>query len=296
MSRRLLPMLGLIGAAAAVLLTLVLFGLPSPAPAQKAVEPTTPATMPAGYVGARRPARAVTKRPGRSSRARRWAGSSSSRPGTRGKPRLRELPRTRARPRRGGRRQGCGRPDHVRQERPHADRAAKPDVPHLPHQGHAGVLEGQRPRLARRGLHQLPQGDGGPFPPGSACEVDRDRDVRHVPPAEAGRADALVAHAPARGQDDLHVVPQSARDGHAGAPQGELAQRQLLPVPHREARARSCGSTRPSSRTARTATTRTARTTSACSRWPSPDSASNATSSRGIPPARTDAIPGRSSS
>jgi DmsE family decaheme c-type cytochrome len=52
MSRRLLPMLGLIGAAAVVLLTLVLFGLPSPAPAQKAVEPTTPATMPAGYVGA----------------------------------------------------------------------------------------------------------------------------------------------------------------------------------------------------------------------------------------------------
>ena len=52
MSRRLLPMLGLIGTAAVVLLILVLLGWPSPAPAQKAPEPTTPANLPAGHVGA----------------------------------------------------------------------------------------------------------------------------------------------------------------------------------------------------------------------------------------------------
>jgi len=52
MSRRPSPMLGLIGAAAVVLLTLVLLGLPSPAPAQKAAAPATPASMPPGYVGA----------------------------------------------------------------------------------------------------------------------------------------------------------------------------------------------------------------------------------------------------
>jgi DmsE family decaheme c-type cytochrome len=45
-------MLGLIGTAAVVLLILVLLGWPSPAPAQKAAEPTTPANMPPGHVGA----------------------------------------------------------------------------------------------------------------------------------------------------------------------------------------------------------------------------------------------------
>ena len=99
---------------------------------------------------------------------------------------------------------------------------------------------------------------------GAARQGDRDRDLRHVPPAEAGADDALLAHAAPRGQDDLHLVPQPARHGHSDPPQGERGQRDLLHLPRGEARARSSGSTRRSRRTARTATTRMARTTRRC--------------------------------
>jgi len=62
-------------------------------------------------------------------------------------------------------------------------------------------------RGARRRVHQLPQGDGGRLPAQPARPGDGDRNLRDVPPSEAGAADALLAHAAARGENDVHVVP-----------------------------------------------------------------------------------------
>ena len=96
---------------------------------------------------------------------------------------------------------------------------------------------GSAHEVARRRLHELPQGDGEHHGAVPARQGDRDGDVRPVPHREAGPADARLAHAPSRRQDDVHVLPQPPRLGRHQAPQGELAQRHLLPVSCGEARA-----------------------------------------------------------
>ena len=201
MSRRLLPMLGLIGTAAVVLLILVLLGWPSPAPAQKAAEPTTPANMPPGHVGAEmckncheeafnrfsntKMGRLFLKQPRNSEEA---SGCESC--------------------------HGPGK-DHVdaggkgaiitfAKNDPTPVEKRNADVPVVPHQGQPGVLDGQLARGAQRRLHQLPHSHGESLLARQPRQGDRDRDVRELPSAEARDDDAVVAHAAARGQDDLH--------------------------------------------------------------------------------------------
>ena len=106
------------------------------APAQK--EAAAPAELPAGYAGAETCKGCHEESWQKFSRTKMGRLFLYQARNTKEALGLRELPRTRPCPRRGGRRQGCGRHDHLRQERPHADRAAKPDVPVVPHQGRRG--------------------------------------------------------------------------------------------------------------------------------------------------------------
>jgi len=64
--------------------------------------------------------------------------------------------------------------------------------------------------------------------------------LKRTPEAE-GRADALVPHADAGGDDDVLVLPRSARLHGAVAPPPELHQRELLHVPRGEARPDAVG-------------------------------------------------------
>ena len=126
--------------------------------------------------------------------------------------------------------------------------------------GDADVLERERSRDARRGVHELPPRDGGRHSPrASSPSRRRSRRAARATCRSGPQQMRALAHAAARGQDDLHVVPQPARHGHARAPQGELAQRHLLPC-HAEKRGPvPLAARRPSSRAASTATIRTAR-------------------------------------
>ena len=97
-----------------------------------------------------------------------------------------------------------------------------------------------------------------------ARQGHRDRDLRHVPHPEAGPDDAELAHAAARRQDDVHLVPQSARLGHPGPAQGAVAERYLLHLPRGEARALPLESPAGQSRAVPTVTIPTGRTTRRC--------------------------------
>mgnify|MGYP003693966379 CR=1 FL=1 len=97
------------------------------------------------------------------------------------------------------------------------------------------LLEGERARVAQRGLYELSHADGQCVPEASTRQGQRDRDLRDLSSAEARADHAELAHAGARGEDDLLLVPQSARLGHASAAQGKLAERQLLHLPRGEA-------------------------------------------------------------
>ena len=154
--------LGLVGSAALGLLAgVVLCGFPSSAPGQKAV----PAAAPNGgeYVGAETckgcHEEAFQKFCPHQDGPALPAPAAQHQEGG-----LRELPRPGQGARRGGGRQGQGRSDHVREERPHAGREAKRRVPGVPYEGRPGILEGQRARVARRGVHRVPQGHAGQLP------------------------------------------------------------------------------------------------------------------------------------
>ena len=103
-----------------------------------------------------------------------------------------------------------------------------------------------------------------------------------LPRADPSQGDARLAPPGARGRDGMRELPRSARRHEAEDDLGRIRQREVLLLPHREAWARSSGSTPRSARTASPATTPTARTTRSCSPPGSPTSASAATSTPGI--------------
>ena len=65
----------------------------------------------------------------------------------------------------------------------------------LSHEGQPRLLEGERSRVPRRGLHQLPRGHGEPLRTQQPRQGDRDGDVRHLPSPEARVDVAPLAHA-----------------------------------------------------------------------------------------------------
>ena len=125
--------------------------------------------------------------------------------------RLRELPRSGQGPRGCGRRQGQGRAHHLREERSHARGEAERGVSRLPTKGARIFWKGSSPRVAQCRVHQLPHADAECLAEAPAGQGKRDRDLRHLPPAEAGPAMRKLAHAGPRGQDEVHLVPQPAR-------------------------------------------------------------------------------------
>ena len=115
---------------------------------------------------------------------------------------------------------------------------------------------------------------------GAAQDGDGDRrPAQTCHKQEAMKVQQHGAHAAARGQDGLHLLPQPARVDQRPDAQGrQHGQRDLHELPRREARAVPAGSRRRCARTAPAATIRTARTTTACWSPRSRCSASAATS------------------
>ena len=177
-------------------------------PAQTPPAQATPTNLPPGYAGT--DACVLCHEPEGKSITHSRHGQAKDPRSPAGHARMRKLPRSRAGTC-GRRREGA----HQEVQSPDAQRGQR-DLSDLPQPRHARGLGREHARGAEPDLHHVPQRARAAIDAGPAGEADRDAGVRHLSPAAGGQDRTRGrAHAGARGQDVLQLVPQPARLDHA---------------------------------------------------------------------------------